>query len=168
MSVGNVPYNYGEVGLHLFKTHILLTYLVKDQLIDVFKSVGQVVGFRWHRSEPVSVMVLKTILRSPLATDWFLTGTQANRKDMAFVNSLVLYSIQQLQPTAASNNNFIDPMTDHNPPGNASNNSRQPLHQTLCPIPRVRTLPSQLIPNHTTPQSMLFLVVLNLFGRWAT
>ena len=32
MSVGNVPYNMGE-----------------DQLIDVFKSVGQVIGFRYCR-----------------------------------------------------------------------------------------------------------------------
>lgn len=33
-TVGNVPYNMGE-----------------DQLIDVFKSVGQVVGFRYHIQE---------------------------------------------------------------------------------------------------------------------
>ncbi|KIJ63653.1 hypothetical protein HYDPIDRAFT_175965 [Hydnomerulius pinastri MD-312] len=46
MTVGNVPYNMGEESLfHLPLLHSVLRSL-QEQLIDVFKSVGQVVGFR--------------------------------------------------------------------------------------------------------------------------
>ena len=46
--VGNVPYNMGEARSHYqsFPRPPRSPHLAQDQLIDVFKSVGQVVGFR--------------------------------------------------------------------------------------------------------------------------
>lgn len=45
-TVGNVPYNMGEEShLSFIQYHPDRTFL-QEQLIDVFKSVGQVVGFR--------------------------------------------------------------------------------------------------------------------------
>lgn len=46
--VGNVPYNMGEARSHYqsFPRPPRSPHPAQDQLIDVFKSVGQVVGFR--------------------------------------------------------------------------------------------------------------------------
>jgi hypothetical protein len=47
VAVGNVPYNMGEVRVSsIDSVSSLTTICAQDQLIDVFKSVGQVVGFR--------------------------------------------------------------------------------------------------------------------------
>ena len=50
-TVGNVPYNMGEVRDRYPHVHQLVAQIVcsasKDQLIDAFKSVGPVIGFRY-------------------------------------------------------------------------------------------------------------------------
>lgn len=55
--VGNVPYNMGEARFitnqKTPKQPPLLTAVTQDQLIDVFKSVGQVVGFRCVSDRPM-------------------------------------------------------------------------------------------------------------------
>lgn len=47
VTVGNVPYNMGEVRSQKFVQRVS-DDVVQEQLIEVFKNVGQVVGFRYH------------------------------------------------------------------------------------------------------------------------
>lgn len=94
-SVGNVPYNMSE-----------------DALIDVFKRVGQVVGFRYviytvsvdplphgvfaALLEFYDVLYLVPFLKIPLIRsilDWFLTARQVNHGDMVFVNLQVCRTV---------------------------------------------------------------------------
>ena len=65
----------------------------EDQLIDVFKSVGQVIGFRYCFTTFRFILTVVPWLNLDLlchsTLDWYLTGTQANPKVTVFVNSRV-------------------------------------------------------------------------------
>jgi hypothetical protein len=91
--VGNVPYNMGEVrarGLSLLLTRNT-TLLSQEQLIDAFKSVGQVVGFRYSsRVESPSVYyLLKNMIILSMNSDLCTTEIPASQKATVSVNSLV-------------------------------------------------------------------------------
>jgi hypothetical protein len=60
----------------------------EEALIDVFKSVGQVVGFRYRVSSVISkrLRVFQSSSFSPLCLDWYLTEIQENPEVMASVN----------------------------------------------------------------------------------
>jgi hypothetical protein len=68
-SVGNVPYNMGE-----------------EQLIDAFKSVGQVVGFRYVPQDAYASCCARLRSFSFHSVDWFSTGKQGNQRDTGFAS----------------------------------------------------------------------------------
>jgi hypothetical protein len=65
----------------------------EEQLIDVFKSVGQVIGFRYVCYDAYLPCYARLRSFSPLFVDWSSTGKQANQRDMGSAN-LVVASFQ--------------------------------------------------------------------------